>query len=31
MERADRQLVDREVHYLEELEHRPKPGELELF
>jgi chemotaxis protein CheD len=31
LERPDRQLVDREVHYLEVLEHRPKPGELELF
>jgi chemotaxis protein CheD len=31
LERADRQLAEREVHYLDVIEHKPKPGELDLF
>jgi chemotaxis protein CheD len=31
LERADRHLTDREVHYLDVIEHKPKPGELDLF
>lgn len=31
LERPDRTLAQREEHYLEELEHQPKPGELDLF
>jgi chemotaxis protein CheD len=31
LERPDRQLAEREVHYLEKLEHRPQAGDLDLF
>lgn len=31
LERADRHLMDREVHYLDVIEHKPKPGDLDLF
>ena len=31
LERADRHLTDREVHYLDVIEHKPKPGDLDLF
>jgi chemotaxis protein CheD len=31
LERPDRTLAEREEHYLEEIEHQPKPGELDLF
>lgn len=31
LERPDRQLAEREVHYLEKVEHQPKPGDLDLF
>ena len=31
LERADRHLTDREVHYLDVIEHKPQPGELDLF
>jgi chemotaxis protein CheD len=31
LERPDRQLAEREVHYLDVIEHKPKPGDLDLF
>lgn len=31
LERADRQLAEREAEYLDAIEHRPRPGDLDLF